>query len=445
MCPIAVSGKRYNAAVQRVAELEEVIAATSTNGSPSACPSEFVEQIHKILPTVAFVTYKMQTTQASGLQLEASMHSASDRVSSLVAASEEISASIVEVNESVELITTEFDKLNHQLTDGQQALSTTETEMAGIQGNVSELADTVAGLKLKIEEITKVVEVIQQIAGQTNLLALNAAIEAARAGEAGRGFAVVAEEVRKLADQTRQQSDGITETIREVASGIDSTVRLTEASVESVAAGQLASEQIKNTFAGIVQAAKVIEDMTSNSQAQLEEQRSATELIVNSAEALSHFINDSMEVAEFLTATSTECTDLSKSIWEVLEMAEHNDRVFILGRIIDHAMWLRNMANIVSGKDKSSQLPDSRNCKLGKWYLSQEGQGLRNRNEQISRQFDALEHPHRDLHDTGLSAIGAARGGKLDEAQRLMLAAFDKSASTVDALVNLAEAVGREA
>ncbi len=81
------------------------------------------------------------------------------------------------------------------------------------------------------EEITGFVDVINNIAEQTNLLSLNASIEAARAGEAGRGFAVVAEEIRKLADQSKESGNKI----RSIVENIGSTTHKTTASAKKAA------------------------------------------------------------------------------------------------------------------------------------------------------------------------------------------------------------------
>jgi methyl-accepting chemotaxis protein len=99
---------------------------------------------------------------------------------------------------------------------------------------VANAVDAMSRIKTASGEITKIINVIDEIAFQTNLLALNAGVEAARAGEAGKGFAVVAQEVRELAQRSATAAKDIKTLITKSSEEVEGGVRLVNETGEAL-------------------------------------------------------------------------------------------------------------------------------------------------------------------------------------------------------------------
>ncbi|MHC1684157.1 MAG: methyl-accepting chemotaxis protein [Clostridiaceae bacterium] len=140
---------------------------------------------------------------------------------------------------------------SHQADNGLSNLGTLDTSLEELKKAFGSSSSIVNDLVSKIESVNSITDSISQIASQTNLLALNAAIEAARAGEAGRGFGVVADEIRKLAESSKNAVENITKILEEIKSDIMDTSSAMSSAGNAINSQNTTVQSTKDAFSGI--------------------------------------------------------------------------------------------------------------------------------------------------------------------------------------------------
>ncbi|WP_068965935.1 methyl-accepting chemotaxis protein [Desulfosporosinus sp. BG] len=142
------------------------------------------------------------------------------------------------INQSVQILADHMERVAGSTSDvaertlrGEEIMKDLADKMRIFASKVAEIQTASHILTEQTGQIRGITQIITGISEQTNLLALNAAIEAARAGEAGRGFAVVAEEVRKLAEGSRQSASQIAGLIDQVTLNVENSARASEEAV----------------------------------------------------------------------------------------------------------------------------------------------------------------------------------------------------------------------
>lgn len=176
------------------------------------------------------------------------------RTLQVVTAIEQISSTISDIATNASNVSTSTTEGYEQSQQGQQVVTNSIASIQALSGEIDDASEVINNLALSSDQIGSIVEVIQGISEQTNLLALNAAIEAARAGEQGRGFAVVADEVRTLAQRTKESTNEIQKMISQLQTN-------SSAAVTAIGRG---SERSKESIESVSETGERLNDITDN-------------------------------------------------------------------------------------------------------------------------------------------------------------------------------------
>lgn len=270
---------------------------------------------------------------ASSHQVALSMNSVNEGVSEVVVSITDSTSSIVEVNEELAKVTTEvtgMQQMAHEVSsyskDGQVLVEKTLNQMNVIQQEMKQSQDAAVQLDTRSKEINNFITVITHIATQTNLLALNASIEAAHVGEHGRGFAVVAGEVKKLAEQSSEAANSITELIHSTQQDSQSVLSSIEQGSLAVEQGQQWIHEMSENFNTIFNGVSSFSAQIGHLKNSLDKTDRSFELITDSMQKISGITEEQsagyQEVGAAIEEQSATIQEIAGAIRNLSQMAD---------------------------------------------------------------------------------------------------------------------------
>lgn len=221
---------------------------------------------------------------------------------------------------TVEIENMAFDNLDH--------IQNLYKQVMLVAASIQEVTKTIGNLYESTQKVGEIIQAIDNISSQTNLLALNASIEAAKAGEFGRGFSVVANEIRKLADQskdatdeiktilTRISEDSIT-SVSQMKNGEQATLLSVERAESSILSFEQMSEALNEIVSAIHQmneAVKQVEVRAHAINGEMSNISAVTEQSTASVEELFAITKTQIDAFDQIDGELNRLTDLAQSL-----------------------------------------------------------------------------------------------------------------------------------
>ena len=278
----------------------------------------FTKVLERVRKAAIDVSSSANDILVSSDQMASGATQQDQEITNTSSAVEQLTVSMKQVSNNAEASAEAARRALDAAEQGNRSVRDTLDGMQRIRASVQATEKKIKSLGDRSLEISEIINVINDITEQTNLLALNAAIEAARAGEAGRGFAVVADEVRKLAEHSRNATKDIAALIKAIQAETNDAVVVMEEGTREVEIGARLADQAGKALEAISmvvrQSAELVQEISLASKQQVR----GTEGVANAMQIISNITRQTSQGARQTSRTVEQLVHMSEQLNEAL-------------------------------------------------------------------------------------------------------------------------------
>lgn len=435
--------------------LHSISGSTSELVRTTSTLSNFDVQIHHVSGVLTEYTEEMRNVSESNLAV----------IEETTARMNNVNGTVTEATGYLDGVTETAATLAEKNTASKELLDEVENLKENVLKDSKGMSQDIEQLVKLAAEIDRIVESVQGIASQTNLLALNAAIEAARAGEHGKGFAVVAEEVRQLADDTKQNLEGMRAFVDQIQNAAAKSRDSLQTSMDSIENMGDKIGQVHTTIAENVDLLQdVVEDVvkinrsmhgineaTTEIEQAMEENSREAEKLTRIAQDIGQSAESNIECANEVNRIDKLLSEVSKHLFDDVRKGGRRMTAPEFTKIIEdakraHMAWLNNLKSMTDKMQIAPLQTDGDRCAFGHFYGV-----ITIHDTQMKELWKQIGAEHRSFHSIGKNVLNAIKADnrtdamngykKADDISVKLMKLLDDAAAFVDKVEKSGESV----